>query len=173
MQPIDEVFSGIFCIRLALRNIGQTFDESVNVRLILDKDSFVTIMSFEDQMLQNTFDKFDDIFAIRRGKHYFAHDTAERSISNMHDSFTVTSSMDLDKRWNELFPYFVSVDDKSVTIETDFDRILHNTAIAFPTVILLRKQLHSIKYEMRSKYISKIISGEIFLKISEQEFETF
>ncbi|MBQ6975243.1 MAG: hypothetical protein IJQ16_01635, partial [Selenomonadaceae bacterium] len=68
------------------------------------------------------------------------------------------------EEWNELFPYWVSSDNSHIILEVSFSQILQNTAIAFPTVILLRQYVPAIKYEIRSKFMSEILSGIIDVK---------
>lgn len=50
-------------------------------------------------------------------------------------------------------------DDNQIIFEVDFKQILQGTAIAFPTVILMRKYLPFIKYQIRSKFVHEVLSG--------------
>lgn len=164
LKPIDRAFEHTFCIRLALRNVGQTFDEDIHVRLMIDKDSLLTSNYIEDYMVRDIFDKFDDIFTIKRDKNYFEYDNPEKCISNLHPIMLFSSDRNLVEEWNALFPYFFSADDDFITLELDFEKILQNTAISFPTVILLKKCISSIKYEIRSKFTSEILNGTMPVK---------
>lgn len=130
LKPTDRAFEKIFSIKIALKNAGKTFDEDVNVRLMIDKNALVTSDYFGNSILREIIDN-------------------ERNFV---------------EEWNELFPYWVSSDNSHIILEVSFSQILQNTAIAFPTVILLRQYVPAIKYEIRSKFMSEILSGIIDVK---------
>ena len=163
LKPIDNAFEHIFFIRIALRNIGQTFDENINVRLIIDKNSLFTSNCLEEYLLKDILDHFNDIFTIKRNKNYFEYDNQKTYTSRLNRIPLFDSDRNLVEEWNELFPYFISTEDQFIILEIDFEKILQNTTISFPTVILLKKLIPCIKYEIRSKFIPEIITGVINL----------
>ena len=160
LKPIDSAFENTFCIRFALRNVGQTFDEDINVRLMIDKNSLLTSNYLDEYIIRDILDKFDDIFEIKRDKNYFEHDNIT-NISKLPRSPLLGKNRNLAEEWEELFPYFMSTEGELAVFELDFEKILHNTAISFPTVILLKKCVPLIKYEIRSKFMSEIVSGSL------------
>ena len=160
LKPIDSAFENTFCIRLALRNVGQTFDEDINVRLMIDKNSLLTSKYLDDYIIRDILDKFDDIFEIKRDKNYFEHDNIT-NISKLPRIPLLGKDRNLAEEWEELFPYFMSTEGELAVFELNFEKILHNTAISFPTVILLKKYVPLIKYEIRSKFMSEIVSGSL------------
>lgn len=164
LQPIDRAFEKIFSIKIALKNAGKTFDEDVNVRLIIDKDSLVASDYFGNYILREIIDRFNDTFKIQRSKNFFEYDDPVTYMLQFYRIPSFDNERNFVEEWNELFPYFVSSDNSHTILEVGFSQILQNTAIAFPTVILLRKYVPAIKYEIRSKFISEILSGIIDVK---------
>ena len=159
LQPIDRAFEHISCIRLALRNVGQTFDEDINVRFTIDRDSLLTSNYIDEHILRDILDKFDDIFDIKRNKNYYEYiNTTDISRPRR---IPLLSNRDLAEEYTELFPYFMSTDGDFIVLKLAFEKILHNTAVSFPTVILLKKCVPSIRYEIRSKFMSEIVSGSL------------
>lgn len=164
LQPIDRAFEKVFGIRIAVKNAGKTFDEDVNVRLMIDKDSLVTSDYFDGSILREIIDRFNDTFKIQRSKNFFEYDDPVTYISQLYRIPSFDNERNFVEEWNELFPYFVSFDNSHIMLEVGFSQILQNTAIAFPAVILLRKYVPEIKYEIRSKFMSEILSGIIDVK---------
>ena len=164
LKPIDRAFERVFGIRIALKNSGKTFDEDVNVRLMIDKDSLVTSDYFDGSILREIIDRFNDTFKIQRSKNFFEYDDPVTYISQLYRIPSFDNERNFVEEWNELFPYFVSSDNSHIMLDVGFSQILQNTAIAFPTVILLRKYVPKIKYEIRSKFMSEILSGIIDVK---------
>lgn len=66
---------------------------------------------------------------------------------------------------NELFPYLASSDNSHIILAVGFSQILQNNARAFPTVILLRKYVPAIKYELRSKFMNEILRELLMCKM--------
>ena len=164
LKPIDRAFEKVFGIRIALKNAGKTFDEDVNVRLMIDKDSLVTSDYFDGSILREIIDRFNATFKIQRSKNFFEYDDPVTYISQLYRIPSFDNERNFVEEWNELFPYFVSSDNSHIMLEVGFSQILQNTALAFPTVILLRKYVPEIKYEIRSKFMSEILSGIIDVK---------
>ena len=81
------------------------------------------------------------------------------------------SNRNLIEEWNELFPYFMTVDEGSDILEITFNEIMQHTAIAFPTVLLLKNPVTSIKYEIRSKSLPEAIYGTLTIALKEDDID--
>lgn len=59
------------------------------------------------------------------------------------------------------YQFFTSSD--SIIIKTEFDEIMHNTIVAFPTVLLLNHDIESIEYSIRSRNMEDVFNGSLTL----------
>lgn len=55
-----------------------------------------------------------------------------------------TTKEALIKDFENAFDYYVEESDENVVVEVKFDKVLHNTAIAFPQIILLKNEIDKI-----------------------------
>ena len=177
LEPIDDAFQYIYQIRLALRNCGKTFDEDILVRLFIPKNVILVDEDLENYFSKyfwlDIFDNFSDIFNIERSQNYFRYTNLNNSDINFELNFKLKQLRRLelfpkDKRnlieeWNDLFPYFITVNNDNIILEVEFEEINQHTAIAFPTVLLMKKYISSIRYEIRSKFSPEVFTSELKL----------
>ena len=168
LEPVNDFFRYIRCIRLALRNDGSAFDEGVTVRLKIDKNALIDdryLQYCDAYILQTIIDDFSDIFNIERTANYFRYESSDvipEMLPVRNSSRGLPNpNRNLIEEWNELFPYFMTVDEVFGILEITFDEIMQHTAIAFPTVLLLKNPVTSIEYEIRSKSLSEAICGTL------------
>lgn len=176
--PFVNAFEGIQAVQLALSNTGTTFDEDISVELSFPKGYLMTITSIAE-MNESVyhFIMYDNdmnlLFGIPRGKEYLDYASSEKHIQVSEDhkipmvmtpfgySHYETSVAEKAGELSKLFKVFVSENDHDDTISVRFDEILHNEAIAFPTVLLLKKEVSSIKYTIHSRHQASVLAGEI------------
>lgn len=168
---VENFFEHILCVRLALENDGSDFDEDINVRLTLPKDAWLTddyLRGFNARQLQKIIDDFIDVFYIKRSKNYFDYVLSDLTVKTISQRRQLNSlpgnDRNLVEEWNELFPYFTSCAGDSITVELEFGKIMQHTATAFPTVLLLKKCIPSIEYEIRSKSTPEVFVGNLTLQ---------
>lgn len=71
------------------------------------------------------------------------------------------SQTDYRPHLENIFSYETIENKDIVQVELIFDKINQHTAIAFPAVILLKEPIENVRYSIRSKNLTDIISGEM------------
>lgn len=122
---------------------------------MIDKNSLMTSDYFDGSIFREIIDRFNDTFKNQRSKNFLEYDNPITYMSQLYRIPSFDNERNFVEEWNEIFPYFVS---------SANSHILQNTASVFTTVILLRKYVPVIKYEIRSKFMSEILSGIIDVK---------
>ena len=168
LVPVDKAFDYIYHIRLALNNTGNSFDENITVRLIIDRESLLLHDDLNSKLdrhiIREILVNFRDTFRINRSVDYLDCPSLSLDIANIWRLPPLSeATRNLAQEWTELFPYFMSTNNGLVTVEINFHDIKPHTAIAFPTVILLKEFTPSIQYEISSKSTLNIISGTLKL----------
>lgn len=176
--PFIIEFENVKTIRLAVRNTGTMHDENVRVSLEFEKGKILSIkqMSTLDQavydyIMQDS-DK-DNLFGIPRGKDFLDYGSSKKTFRPIPArGLSLTSgffgnSYDTDDKEEELEDYleyrvFQKGDKEYINVE--IEEIMHNDAVAFPSMILLKSEIDSIPYSIHSKYMEHEISGILRIK---------
>ena len=74
-----------------------------------------------------------------------------------------TTKEDLVEDYENAFDYYIEESDENVVVEIKFDKVLHNTAIAFPQIILLKKEIDKVSYTIKSSNNPKVLKGEMVI----------
>lgn len=161
LEPIDRYFQNIFALRFALKNTGKQFEENISVKLFIDTDSLFFVQRVELPFQEILITEFGDSFYIKNSanfrNYYSANETTSMPLIPL-----LNSSRDLTTEWENIFPYLFHQEPSTTIIEISFKGINPNSVIAFPSVILLKKVVRHIKFEISSK--SNFTSGQIKLK---------
>lgn len=172
----------LYYIELVIDNIGTKFDEDVEVNLKIEKDMFLEFNSFpipSEEIINeiigsDTIDNMLNITKIKGISNYNA--------KNIHIQPTKPSSYTLpvifkqiDPSYEEYKEYYIEYinsladyeiinDEKYFYIKFEQKNIKPNEKIYFPSRLFFKSVPNSISYEIKSKYNSKIISGNIILE---------
>lgn len=175
--PIKASFSKLYCIRLALLNRGNNPDEDIIITLEFDSGMInepSDLLKFDKEMLDDLLDDFDvnDFFGISTTKNYFnysdsrAYSKRPESVGALASSIFVRNNdirsiKEIKKELEEAFGYqFIKEDGKTYVI-LKYDRIMHNTAIAFPEVLFVSEEIKEIRYTIRSRNMENYYLGII------------
>lgn len=177
--PFIEAFDGIDAVRFAIKNSGKMHDENIRVDLFFPKGSVLTFndISAMDNRVYNyimyEIDK-DKCFGIKRENAYLDFESSQKqSVPKAVNTFPVvtpfgysTSSevfADKEEELADYFGFFISEKDGRTIISIKMDEIMHNDAVAFPSVVLLKSKVARIPFTIRSKYETDIVEGVIEL----------
>lgn len=171
--PIEEKFFCLDAIKIALTNIGPTYDEDVEVSLIFPKNSILKlgelpkISDDAKDYIINTVGLFE-IFGICSSAHYMNFFELDEPLT-YHPISDIgklmgeydNSEQDYLSELSSVFCYSLFEDGDNMILKIRFNYIKQNTTIAFPSVIFLKEQIETIKYRITSKNNPSIIEGEI------------
>ena len=161
LELIDNYFQNIFALRLALKNTSKQFEENILVKLFIDSDSLFSVQRLELSLQQKLLEEFENSFYIEGSANFLSYYSENESHALPFISFP-DANRDLTAEWNKIFSYKVYPKSSLAVLEISFERINPNSVIAFPNVILLKKVVRAIKFEIYSK--SNFTSGQIKFK---------
>lgn len=178
-ENIDE----INFLKLAISNNGTSFDEDIDIKLIIPKNYLINYsdlpmpgINIIKELLNIKF--IDYIFAIEKTEsidEYSVYSTLPSGIpSHLRDplllnriSVTQEYEVNKDDFKNELeyrFCYKTFKIKDSDTILFHIDYLKHNTSMVFPSVLMFKEIPPYIKYEISSKFSAEVIKGELKIK---------
>ncbi|MHB1453778.1 MAG: hypothetical protein ACYCYM_07485 [Saccharofermentanales bacterium] len=165
-------------VNLVLTNIGNTFDEDIDVKLIIKKgcvlerkDIAVPDINIIEEILKMKF--LDYAYEIENSDTICSYIGYPLQSSNFKykipDPFGRVSVHEEYKEhkqqyYNDLerifcYEYFSKEDCDIFTFHINY--LKHNTAMAFPSVFVLKEVPELIEYEISSKFVANIVKGEI------------
>jgi len=177
--PFIEAFDGVDTVRFAVKNSGNMHDENIRVDLFLPKGSVLTyndISAMDDRVydyIMYEIDK-DKCFGIKRENSFLDFGSSQKlSVPKEVNTFPVTTPFgysasseefaDKEEELADYFGFFISEKDGKTIISINMNEIMHNDAVAFPSVVLLKNKVTSIPFTIRSKYETDIVKGIIKL----------
>ena len=172
--PFENTYSELSSIKLALVNDGTTFDEDIEVKLIIPSNYIlapctIALPSVETMEYAYKHLSLDEIFGIPQTVEYEAYS----QISNLSltppigydHNFDLFSSQDYEADFidtlDSIFDYGYYVDNDCVILKIHFDYLKHHNAMAFPSVIFVDESLSNIEYTITSKHNSDVVKGSI------------
>ena len=186
-KTIRAFFKGVKCTRLALQNGGNAIDEDVEIEMTFSKKAIVLIddlLGLERTAKEYLVSKCNmkALFGIPGSRQYKEYSEINDEIGNAYESVLIPKSPFSDEEYDEeyddenyndedsfeedyydqlkeIFDYAIYEEDGAVIIKVKFDYIKHHTAVAFPSILLLRESSPHISYEIKSKYIPEIQHG--------------
>ena len=155
-------------------NEGKTFDEDVEITLSFPRKAVITIErmpAFDNEtkgyLLNDC--ELSEIFGISRSPNYLQYDDSIVSLhagnirkSSFHmPGYTPDYEDDYNSELEDIFAYSVFQEDDRCILKLKVEYIKHNTAVAFPSVILVDNNLELIPYSITSKHCSEQVKGTI------------
>lgn len=172
--PFETSFQNYQCIKLAIVNEGKTFDEDVEITLTFPRKAVVTIErmpSFDNETKGYLLNECElsEIFGIIRSPNYLQYDdsTVSRHAGKIRkSSFYMPGDIpdyedDYNSELEDIFAYSVFQEDERCILKLNVDYIKHNTAVSFPSVIIINSDLELIPYRITSKHCSEQVEGTI------------
>jgi hypothetical protein len=165
-------------VKLVLTNIGKTFDEDIDVKLIIKKGCVLEIkdiavpgINIIDEILKMKF--LDYVYEIENSdtiENYSGYPLSSTNLNyRIPDPFLRVSIqdeyMEHKQQYNDdlerIFCYEYFSKDECDIFTFHINYLKHNTAMAFPSVLVLKEVPESIEYEISSKFVANIVKGKI------------
>ena len=175
---IEDEFKNTNCVKLAVMNSGGSADQDISITLSVPYGAVkkpADLMTIDQIILDDLLSEHDacKVFGIKRSAQYLDYNSSIVQGKSVHPSLPIrnispfgTSQRtedELIEDYSAVFDYYYDQCGDNMLITLDYDEIMHNTAVAFPTVLLLNKEFKLIKYTIRSRNMSEVYSGSITL----------
>lgn len=181
MKASDEL-SALMYIELVIANIGNNYDEDIEVTIVFPHTSLVTVESFptisdsSKNYIVNT-RGLAVIFGIPATAEFLNYSDSIKSMANKivrnRPSLPINgnyiSGPSFDEELEETFGFRSYMDGENYVLKVRFEYIKQNTSVAFPSKILLFTPVSELNYTISSKYRPDIISGRIEIKADNDE----
>lgn len=183
-SKVEEAYTGLTCIKLAIENSGTAIDKDVEVELrfntglLLRLDKFPVI--HDESAVKYLLDECDleDVLSIPPTAQYKAYEDSLQSASyvgagqspNLFDPFIGRDYQE--EYWDsiaDIYCYEIFVEKDQCIVKAKFDYIKHHTVIAFPTPIFLQQIPTEIEYTITSQNSPDILSGKLLVQTIEKE----
>lgn len=168
-------------IELMVSNIGKTYDEDVDIKLIVPKGC---LLKHHDLLYpgKNIIEEVQEIkleeilFKIRETDSVCAYDYPQQAFLRSEElnvspllTYNRTSSYEDQKNYyedslNDIFMYRDFDKPKFDILSFNIEYLKHNTSMAFPSKLLFKNVPRIIEYEITSKYTPDMVKGKINLK---------
>lgn len=176
LAPVEKVFSGMNCIKLAIQNCGKAIDEDVEITFEVPKESLLTLGEFpkfnnaEMGYLLTDCD-VSILFGIKGKPKYIEYSESEQNGRTPYGArpyglpgYVPDYSDDFADELKNVFCYaFYSSEDKYI-VKLKVDYIKHNTTVAFPTILFMKNEIDEIPYKITSKNNPDVVEGCIKVK---------
>lgn len=167
--PIEDVFSGKSCLKLAIQNCGNAVDEDVEITLEFSQEELVTLDGFPqltyEQMgyLLNESD-MEILFGIESTAEYLDYAASEQHPRNSTyinglPGYPHDYSDDFISELKNVFYYSIYQSGTKYIVKLKVDYIKHNTTVAFPSVIFIKGEIEEIPYKITSRNNPDIVEG--------------
>lgn len=171
--PIDNAFSDMRCMKLAVQNCGNAIDEDIEIVLTISKSALLTVDEFPPlnnaemgYLLRKC--EMDVLFGIGSTAEYIEYSESKKErqilrVSRHYERFIGTPdySDDFLAELNSIFCYSIYPDGDNYILKLKVDYIKHNTSVAFPSVLFVKGEIAEIPYKITSKNNPDIVEGTL------------
>lgn len=175
LKDFSEFYKSHPGIRLAVENIGTTYDEEIHITLKFPKGTIVSLKDLPNptvSLLEFINEYINKLYGIPKTPNYeeypfqstyFPHIIMPLGNKNYHKELLDVYYSKLKR----LFVYDFFQQEDNETIQIDYQSINHNFAVAFPSILFLSRTIDSIDYTIRSKHNPDIVKGTLAIEIDE------
>lgn len=170
---VESSLSGLLCIKLALTNIGTTYDEDVEISLTIPNEYYIELsdlFQFDNSVMGYLLNdcEISTLFGIKSTAEYSDFESSSKAhppvIHSPNLSF-INKEPDYNDDFfaeiNDTFYYDVFEQGNDRIIKIKFDYIKQHTSTSFPSIVFVKDGLKSITYRISSKHNSEIVEGII------------
>ncbi len=175
-RKVENAFTGIECLKLAVENNGTAIDEDIEITITLSAHDLLTTDEFPQldnssiEFLLNETD-MDKLFGIAGTVQFMEYESAMRPLSggNYTQPIGVNTfpfiggetdySEDYEDELLSIFSYEIYPSGENYICKLKIDYIKHHTVVAFPTPLLLKGIPKEIPYTITSKNAADVIHG--------------
>ena len=185
---INYYFKGlppIYNTNLVLSNVGNYFDEDIELKLIIDKDVFVgnDTLIVKDEVIKYLGNMYNDLKEdliecprVSNIDEYYYPAIATANVTQPHISSYIGAMYSSKQTYLDelrekaddfkydiegIFENSIYEENNKIIIKTDFKKLMHNKSMFLESKLLFKSDKIKIDYEIRSKNSSKAITGVI------------
>lgn len=188
VRAYDEYIENFSCIdeisiaKFAISNVGSTYDEDIDVKLIIPKGCILKHsdlpypgINIIEELLGMRFTDF--IFSIEESDtvekygYYPIESPSYKDIRmiNPLNQMSATEEYESDKEdyrksLNSLFLYRFFENEENDILTFHIEYLKHNTSMAFPSVLMFKNTPPYIEYEISSKHVPEVLKGKLEFK---------
>lgn len=181
----NEYFGFIDSIKvteLMISNLGKTYDEDIDIKLIVPKDCLIKLDDLPYPGI-NIIEKILDIklvdflFSTKESdkvsnyRYYPMEQPNFRDINNLYPFPGKSIAEEYEDRksayrnsLDSLFLYKEFENSENDILVFDIKYLKHNSSMAFPSVLMFKNVTQTIEYEITSKHIPEVIKGQLDIK---------
>lgn len=158
-------------LNLALSNLGNAFDEDIDVKLYFEKGILCKIEDIPlpgENILESVTDVVEYIFRMEKSSNITEYNGYPDYIPNTSYSAIyglISTIKEQETKYretiNDTFCYEYFNENENDVISFNISYLKQNTNILFPSIILLNKKTSEIKYEITSKHSPILIEGSL------------
>lgn len=167
---------------LMISNLGKTYDEDIDIKLIIPKDCLLKPHDLPYPGI-NIIEELSDVefvdfvFSIEESEtvsnygHYPIEQPNFRHINNVYpfQGKSVAEEYEDNKRayynsLDSLFLYKEFQNSENDILVFDIKYLKHNSSMAFPSVLMFKSVPQTIEYEITSKHVPEVIKGKLDFK---------
>ena len=172
-HALDELFDGIYILRLALTNGASEADESIHVSVYLPQAACFQRDDLDRLSREHVGSVHDDheyweIFDIPKAEEYLDYSETRQGLHANPIPYIAPFRMSkkeyFDRVWDDIFPYDGFRHGDDLCIQLKFDQLNPKTSAAFPSMILLKQPVDHIRYQIQSKHAPEKIQGELSVR---------
>lgn len=183
-SKVEDLYTGLTCIKLAIENSGTAIDEDVEVELRFNTDLLLQLDKFpaiqDESAVKYLLDECDleDLLSIPPTAQYKAYEDSQKLGSYVGATPNPTPFNPFigrnyqEEYWDsiaDIYCYEIFTEKDQCIMKVKFDYIKHHTVIAFPTPIFLQQVPTEIEYTITSQNSPDIITGKLLVTNTSQE----
>lgn len=175
-------FDHLSMVELGVLNDGREFDEDIDIKLYFSKDTIIKPNGLKRPGMLICADindgKYKDIFTCDNSTDFKEYGDYPKEQNDIHQYGGGISLIDIrtetdrykdelinyDKHINTLFCYDIKEHDEESIWSFNISYLKQHTGVRFPTKLYFEKLPKTIKYEITSKYMPDIVTGEIVVQ---------
>ena len=173
---IEDTFSNIKCLKLAIENDGTAVDEDIEITItlsihdLLPIDEFPVLDNSSKSYLLNEVD-MDELFCIPSTAQYMEYESSMKPLvggkyaqpTSINTFPFIGGEADYSEDYEDelfrIFPYDIYPSGKDYICKLKIDYIKHHTVVAFPTPLPLKGIPAEIPYTITSKNAADTLPG--------------
>ncbi len=173
--PLINAFKDVRLVRLAMRNTSNNYDENVKIMLEFEKDALLTfqdISAFDPRVFNYIVKNgVNNVFPMRQVMDCFNYESSRKKPRAAFipywykESISQVTNSEMEEELANQFRYLILPKDGVDIVVLEIDEILPNTSVAFPSFVLLKKDIEEIRYSICSRNITSQIEQSIKLEI--------
>ena len=169
-ERIETKFANSKCVRLAISNIGTAVDEDITISITIPKKALILTREFPQlfndekyyMLYQCNMYKLFGIDGTDEYDNYYSSTETNSSIPTSKSNFLEIEpdyTEEYEATMEDIFCYSIYSKENNYVLKFKVDYLKHHTAVAFPSVIMLKDYIDEIPYKITSKNLPDVSKG--------------